>query len=315
MEKIKTIFIGTPAFAIPALKTLLEDDYFDIIAVVTQPDKKAGRKQIITPPPIKLEAQKNNILVLQPERIKNFVPQISELKPDLIILAAYAQIIPESILEIPKYGAINIHGSLLPKYRGASCVQGAILEGDSETGATIMKMDKGLDTGPILAQSRVEISSEDTAESLLVKISEAGAEILPAVLKKYISGEIKPEVQDDSRANYVGILKKEDGKINWIDQAEKIERFIRAMSPWPSAFTSLELKGKSLKLKVLEAENKILDINKYKIGELFLDNKDLAVQCGQGALIIKRLQLEGKKETSVEEFLRGHQDLIGKILN
>ncbi len=323
-DKIRCVFIGTPSFSIPPLYALINDERFDIIAIVTQPDKKAGRKQIITPPPVKIEAEKYNIPIYQPEKIKDLRLKIEELKPDLIVVVAYAQIIPESILSIPKHGVINIHGSLLPKYRGASCIQAAILNGDAETGVTIMKMDKGLDTGPVLTQSSIDILPDDTAGSLYEKLSELGAKILSPCLKKYIAGEIEPRPQDDSLSSYAGLLKKQDGKINWRKSAIEVERFIRAMAPWPSAFTiaplikgvgGLKADGKNNRiLKILEVNYNILKINNYKTGELFLHDENLAVQCGQDALIIKKLQLEGKKEMTAEEFLRGYKNLIGSIL-
>ncbi len=313
-KKIRCVFIGTPSFAVPPLRALINDEQFDIMAIVTQPDKKVGRKQVITPPPVKVEAEKYNIPVYQPEKIGDLTFKIKELRPDLIVVVAYAQIIPENILNIPKYGVINIHGSLLPKYRGASCVQAAILNGDAETGVTIMKMDKGLDTGPILAQSPINISSDDTAGSLYEKLSELGAKTLPSCLKKYIAGEIKPRPQDDSRSGYVGLLKKQDGKIDWRKPAIEIERFIRAMTPWPSAFASLKIKNNYINIKIIRVEYEPLKRNKHKIGELFLRNGGLAVQCYKDALIIKRLQLEGKKEMTAEEFLRGYKNLVGSIL-
>jgi methionyl-tRNA formyltransferase len=318
-NKIKTIFIGTPDFAVPSLCALINDEQFDIISVITQPDKKAGRKQVITPPPVKVIAEKHNIPVLQPPQITNYqLPasrcgqggQITNLKPDLIIVIAYAQIMPEDILNIPKYGVINVHGSLLPKYRGASCIQAAILSGDKETGVTLMRMDKGLDTGPILAQKSINILPADTAGSLYKKLSELGAQILTPTLKKYINKEIKPKPQDNKKASHVGLLKKQDGKISWSKSAVEIEKFVRAMNPWPVAWTKLGSKN----LKILEAGHESLKINRYKTGELLLDNSNLLVQCGQDALVIKRLQLEGKTEVSDAEFIRGHKNLIGSIL-
>ncbi len=178
-EKIRTIFIGTPDFAVPSLRALIKDEQFDIIAVVTQSDKKVGRKQVITPPPVKIEAEKNNIPVFQPNKILNLKSQILNLKPDIIIVIAYAQIIPESILDLPKFGCVNVHGSLLPKYRGASPIQAAILGGDKETGITIMKMAKGLDSGPILAKKELNIAPSDTAASLYEKLSLVSAGALP----------------------------------------------------------------------------------------------------------------------------------------
>lgn len=313
-KKIRTIFIGTPDFGLPAMKELINDGVFDLVTVITQPDKPVGRKQILTQPPIKVEAIKNNIPVLQPDKISAIKNQIAELAPDVIVVAAYAQIIPEEILNTPKYGSINIHGSLLPKYRGASCIQAAILNGDKETGITIMKMDAGLDTGPILAQNSLEIAPNDTAGALYAKLSNLGAKTLVPALKKYINKEITPISQDNTKSSYAKQLKKEDGKIEWQKPAEEIEKFIRAMHPWPGAYSQLRIKNYQLRIKITETKNQILGINKYKIGEIFLDNNELTVQCGQDALIVKKLQIEGKKESSAEEFLRGHKDLIGQIL-
>jgi len=209
---------------------------------------------------------------------------------------------------------------VLPKYRGASCVQAAILNGDAETGVTVMKMDKGLDTGPVLAQAAIEIAPDDTAGSLYEKLSELGAKMLPDTLKKYIAGEIKPRAQNNSISSYAGLLAKQDGKIDWKKSAVEIERFVRAMSPWPSAFAIIDGRrqtadGSNNKiLKVLEVNYNILKINNYKTGELFLHDGNLAVQCGKDALIIKKLQLEGKKEMTAEEFLRGYKSLVGSIL-
>lgn len=327
--KIKTIFIGTSDFGIPALRALLKDKRFEIIAVITQPDKPTGRKQILTPPPIKIEAEKYCIPIFQPKRIADLQSKIKNLKSKIAIVIAYAQIIPQEILNIPERGFINVHGSLLPKYRGAACVQAAILNGDKQTGVTIMKMDKGLDTGPILWQDKINIESRDTAGALYEKLSLLGAEILPVAVKKYIAGEIRPIPQDNAKASYVKRLKKQDGLIDWTKPAEEIERFIRAMAPWPSAFAYAQNKKdhargrpasggkytyKKLIIKIIETEHQPLKINKYKIGEVFLYNNKLAVQCGKNALIIKKLQLEGKKEMTSEDFLRGYKWIVGSIL-
>lgn len=308
-NKIKTIFIGTPEFAVPALRSLLKNDLFDVCLVITQPDKKVGRKQILTPPPIKNIALEKNIVLMQPEKIKNIIDEIADFKPDLIVVAAYAQIIPESILNIPKYGCINIHGSLLPKYRGAACIPAAIINGDVKTGITIMKMDKGLDTGPILAQSSISINNDDTGTTLYSKLSDLGAELLIPTIKDYIDGKIKPQAQDDSMSSYVGILKKEDGKIDWSLDAQRIERFIRAMLPWPKAWTTWSEK----KLTIILSNSIEIDIN-YKIGEVALFDNQLAVKCGNGLLIIDQLQLEGKNAMNAKDFLAGNNKIIGSIL-
>ena len=319
VNKIKIVFIGTPDFAVPSLRAMINDARFAVAAVVTQPDKKVGRKQILTPPPVKVEALKYNLKVWQPNKISDFRFPISAI--DLIIVIAYAQILPEYILNLPKYGCINIHASLLPRYRGASPIQAAILNGDKETGVTIMKMDKGLDTGPILAQKSVKISSSDTAGTLYGKLSKLGAEILAPTIKEYISGKIAPREQDNSIASYIGLLKKEDGKIDWKKTAAELEKFIRAMNPWPGAFASLKIKNQKSKiknnyqiLKVIEVKSQPLKINNYKAGEIFLHNNELAVQCGHDSLIVKKVQLEGKKAMPAQEFIRGQKNLIGKFL-
>ncbi|MFA4941260.1 MAG: methionyl-tRNA formyltransferase [Patescibacteria group bacterium] len=310
-EKIKIIFAGTPDFAIPSFQSLINENNFEILAVITQPDKKQGRKQILSPTPVKITAENYKIAVWQPEKIKEYEKEIIKANPDLGVVIAYGQIIPQDILDIPRYGWINIHASLLPKYRGAACVQAAILAGDQETGITIMKIDKGLDTGPILKQTKIKINKEDTAETLSDKLAKLGAEIIVETLKNYISGKIKPKNQSNSESTYVPTLSKADGKIDWQKNAEEIERMTRALNPWPGTWT--ELNGK--KIKIISAFPNILKINKYKIGETFLSDGKLAVQCGQNALLIKRLQLEGKKETTAEEFLRGHKENIGQIFN
>ncbi|RLC38307.1 methionyl-tRNA formyltransferase, partial [Candidatus Falkowbacteria bacterium] len=280
--------------------------FFEIIEVITQPDKKAGRKQLLAEPPIKTEALKYNITVRQPENISDYnLPQT-----DLIMVIAYAQILPEKILNIPKYGAVNLHGSLLPKYRGAACVQAAILNGDSESGISFIKMDAGIDTGPILINKKMEIKPTGTGGSLYAKLSELGGKFIVPTLSDYIKRKIAPYSQDQTQASYAKKLKKQDGQINWNLPAEKIERFIRAMSPWPGSYSLINTKI----LKILEAKNKLLKTNKYKIGEIFLYNGFPAIQCGKDALIIEILQLEGKKEISGKDFIKGYFKFIGSIL-
>ncbi|MEA3449365.1 MAG: methionyl-tRNA formyltransferase [Patescibacteria group bacterium] len=312
-NKIKTIFIGTPDFAIPSLQTLINSADFEVIGVITQPDKPIGRKQIMTSPAIKTEAEKHSIPVYQPIKIKNEKLKIKNY--DLIVVVAYSQIIPKTMLDAPKYGVINVHGSLLPKYRGAACVQWPLINGDKETGTTIMKMDAGLDTGPIIAQKSFEILKTDTAGTLYNKVAEAGARILVPTLNDYISGKIKPQIQNETQANYVKQIKKEDARIDWSKSAKYIERFIRGMQPWPGAFGQLKIKNEELRIKIIWTSFEVLDINKYKLGEIFSFENKLAVQCKKGALLIEKLQMAGKKCISGEQCLCGHKDLIGKILN
>lgn len=297
-------------FGLPTFNALAKNSDFEIVLAVTQPDKPAGRKQIIASSPIKIAAEKNNIAVLQPEHIIDIREKIAMLKPDLIVVAAYAQIIPEAILNMPKCGCVNLHASLLPKYRGSAIIQAAILNGDEKTGLTIIKMDKKLDTGQILSQIAIDISDEDTAGTLYDKLSNASADFTVETIKKYIDNKIEPKPQNDSQANFIKTLSKADGLINWTKPADELEKFIRAMNPWPMAWTWRN--GKQV--KIISAQKNAIEINSYKPGKTFKYNNGLAVQCGQNALIIKNIQLEGKNALSSDEFLRGHKDFIGSVL-
>jgi len=310
VKKIKTIFIGTPDFGIPVLISLINNDNFDMAGVITQPDKKVGRQQIITETPIKKVATSYGIPVWQPKKIKDFIKDIQDAQPDLIVVVAYAQILPKLVLEIPKYGCVNIHGSLLPKYRGASCIQAAILNGDKETGITIMKMDEGLDTGPIITQEKITIEANDTGEKIFSKLSGLAGKVAAPIIFDYVNGRIELKSQDDSQASLTKLLEKNDGRIDWQKSAIEIERIIRAMYSWPGAFTFFQNKV----LKIIPAEQKILDIDKYRIGEIFATANNIAVQCGKGALVLKTVKLEGKNETNIIDFARGRQNLVGSIL-
>ncbi|MFH1427307.1 MAG: methionyl-tRNA formyltransferase [Patescibacteria group bacterium] len=305
-NKINLIFFGTAEFGISSLKKILSDRRFNILAIITQPDKKIGRKQITTSPPIKLIANQNQIPILQPKNIIDIKNQIIKINPDLAILIAYGQIIPKEILDIPKLGFINVHGSILPKYRGAACLQAPILNGDKFSGISIMKMDKGLDTGPIIKQEKIALAKSETADSLHNKLANLAAEILPDIIIRYSLGKIKLQPQKDKNTSYIKKLTKEDGKISWQNSAEKIECQVRAFYPWPGSYTKLENKI----LKIIKVNNKILKINKHKIGTLFLINSQLAMQCGKNALIIEKLQLEGKKIITAEEFIKGYSKYI-----
>ena len=310
MPGIQTIFIGTPTFALPSLDVLSRDSFFDIISVITQPDRPVGRNQTLTEPPVKALAKKIGLTIYQPNKIRDFINEIRSLNPELIVLVAYGQVIPQEILDIPKYGCINVHGSLLPKYRGAAVIQAPIENGDTITGVTIMKMDAGLDTGPILSQASINIDKKETTATLFPKIAKLGADTLCNTLKKYIGGGIKPHAQDNSLASYVKILKKDDARINWEKSASEIERLTRAMYSWPITWTKLNDKI----LKIIEVDQENIQINQYRPGQIFINNGRLAVQCGINSLIIKKLQLEGKTEMTAEEFLRGQKDIIHQVL-
>ncbi len=308
---MKYVFFGTPKFAAIVLEKLINTGYVPK-AVICNPDEPVGRKQILTPLPVKVLADKNKIPILQPEKLRGnseFLNQLKNLKPDLAIVAAYGKILPKEILEIPKHGFINVHGSLLPKYRGASPIQSAVLNGDKETGITIMKIDKEIDHGSIISNVKIQISNDDTFESLSQKLAISGADLLIKIIPDYIFGKIKSIKQDHSKATYTKIIKKEDGKIDWSKSAEEIERMTRAFYPWPTVYTFVNLKKL---LKILEAG--VLNDGNKKTGEVFLKNNELAVQCGKNILTIKKLQLEGGKVLSAKEFLNGHKDFIGSVL-
>lgn len=303
--------MGTPEFGAIILEGLIKKEYKPVL-VITSPDKPIGRKQVLTPSLVKVFAQKYGISVIQPLKIKDAKNKIEKLNPDLIILAAYGKIIPKEILDIPKHGSLNIHPSLLPRWRGPSPVQYTILNGDKETGVTIMKMAEKVDSGSILAQKEIKLEGNETDDTLHDKLGKLGADLLVETIAKWLKGEIKEKTQDESKATYTKILKKEDGRINWQKSAKEIERQIRAFYPWPGTFALAENKIiKILKGRIL----KTLDSTTYPVGKtLVAPQNHLCVQTGEGFLVIERLQLEGKKEMNSEDFLRGHPDFIGTVL-
>ena len=305
--------MGTPDFSVPVLNFLINAS--SVVSVVTRPDKKVGRKQKIIPSPIKNTALDHNIEVLQPEKIKSnddFILKIKKLQPDLIVVVAYGFILPQEILDLPKYGVINVHASLLPKYRGASPIQSAILNGEKETGVSIMLLDEQMDHGPLLAQRTITITDKDNFESLHDKLSQLGAELIAETLPEYINGEIRPQIQDETQATYCQLIKKEDGKIDWTKSAEEIERQLRAFTPWPGVFTFWD--GKQLKIiKAAVYASTKLSMT-ASAGEVFKINEGIGVECGQDTLEILKLQLEGKKPMTAKEFLNGYPKIIGAQL-
>jgi len=327
-KDLKIVFMGTPDFAVPVLEELLKSD-FKPKAVITAPDKPAGRGQKITPPPVKIIAQNHQIPVFQPETKEDLIKQTTDLGPDLIVVAAYGKILPKEILDLPKYGSVNIHPSLLPNYRGPSPIQFAILNGDSKTGVSIILMNGKMDEGPILAQEIVEIEKDETAKSLENKLSKIASKLLIKTLNYWIVFKempksarnfILPQQQDDSQAIYTKILTKEDAKIIWNKTADELDRQIRAFVPWPGSFTIFKEKTvnegneKIKALKILKAN--VLELQtKKELGEVFLtDKKELAVQTGKNCLIIQQLQIEGGKPMTAQEFLNGHPEIVGAIL-
>jgi len=277
MRKEKIIFIGTSSFALPALENLIQE--YQILAVVTAPDKPTGRKQELTPSPVKEIALKYGLSILQPEKILDIKQKISKLEPDLIIVASYGQIIPQDILEIPKKNSLNLHPSLLPKYRGPSPIQIAILNGDQITGLTIIQMDSKMDHGPIIIQKETKINPDDTFQSLEARLAEEIADLIILTLPQYFKNKIEPQIQDESQVSYTKILTRDDGKIDLEQDPKKIERKVRAFYPWPGTWT--EINGQ--RIKILKVKLK--------------DNK----------LFLELVQPAGKKPMTGEEFYRGQK--------
>lgn len=308
----RIIFFGTPSFAVSVLKGLLEGTD-RVIAVVTQPDRKKGRGQKISLPPVKdlvLRKRESEIRLFQPDKVKEktFQESLRGLYPDLFVVAAYGQILPKPLLEIPKYGAINVHASLLPKYRGAAPIAWAILNGERKTGATIMKMDEGMDTGDILLQRELPIGAEDTAETLHDRLAPLGAELLVEFLAKMKGGEIYPIRQDPSQATYAPPLKKENGRIDWKKEAQEIDRKVRGFDPWPGAFTLYN--GHVLKIfkgEVRQGDAK--DGGKV----LWVGTDFVEIGTGKGSFLIREVQLEGKRRMSIRDFLAGHSVPVGTV--
>lgn len=300
---MRAVFMGTPEFAVPTLQALI--DHHQVEAVVTQPDKQRGRGKKVQFPPVKEKAVEHEIPVYQPQKARDeeFVEILREINPDVIVVVAYGQILPESILNIPKYGCINVHGSLLPKYRGAAPIQWAVLDGEEKTGITTMYMEKGLDTGDMIDKAEIVLDPKETAGTLHDKLMEIGANLLLETLEKLENETAVRIKQNDSESCYASMLTKEMGQIDFSKSAREIECLIRGMNPWPSAYTSLN--GKTL--KVWEAE--VLTENPGEEPGIVIDvTKDaIVVACKEGALKLLEIQMAGKKRMKVSAFLLGYQ--------
>ncbi len=305
---MRIVFIGTGEIGVPTLRALLDSEH-EVVAIVTQPDKPVGREQHIEPPPIKKaligRARPPGAPIFQPGRIKDpqTIEEIRRLTPDVVLVVAYGQILPRDVLEIPRLACLNLHASLLPRWRGAAPVQAAIAAGDCETGITVMYMDEGLDTGDILSQRSVEILPNDTGGSLHDRLAQIAPEALLESLRLVAARNAPRIPQDNARATYARKLKREHGLIDWSESAEAIERKIRAYNPWPGAFMKLDRQN----LKVFSAS--VVDLNGQP-GEILRSDKDLIVAAGKGALSLAEVQLEGKRRMSAGEFLRGHRALL-----
>jgi methionyl-tRNA formyltransferase len=318
---IRIVFMGTPDFAVPVLQTLIARE--QLVGVVTQPDRPAGRGQQLQPPPVKVAAQAADLPIYQPKSLRSeeAAAPLRDWQPDLIVVAAFGQILRPHVLNLPPYGCLNIHASLLPRWRGASPIQHAILAGDSETGVSLMRMDVGMDTGPVYIKQAIPIQPNETAATLHDRLSQLGAQMLDQYLDDILAGRLPAQPQDDSQATYAPLIKKEAGQLNWQQSAAELDRLIRAMTPWPGAFTTWQ--GKML--KVLEAApmegtqgNLPSQGEGRNSGELKKEDGEpgevLAsgvVATGDGRLQLLEVQLEGKKPTPIADFLRGRPEFVG----
>lgn len=310
---MRIVFMGAPEFAVPALERLVLEGH-QVLAVYTQPDRAAGRGRALAATPVKRAAEALGLSVFQPVKLKDagVIAELKALKPDVIIVSAFGELLPQAVLDIPPYRCINIHPSLLPKYRGASPVAGAILAGDAFAGVSIMLMDAGLDTGPILSQAQAAISQQDTTGTLTDKLAQVSAGMLPEVLTRWVKGEITPRPQGETGASYTDMIKKEEGEIDWSRPAAEIWRRVRAFQPWPGCYTVW--RGKQLKIiraEPLPSEN---DLAAGRVVALSRQDTALGVNTGEGVLGVLEVQLEGKRAISAAEFLRGQPQLLGAVL-
>lgn len=308
---MKIVFMGTPDFAAGALEALLEAGH-EVTAVVTQPDKAKGRSKELQFPPVKEVAVKYNIPVLQPVRIKRpeEIEILKQYEADIYVVAAFGQILSQEILDMPKYGCLNIHASLLPKYRGASPIQHVIIEGEEETGITIMQMDAGIDTGDMLYKKSIAIEDDDTYETLHDKLMVLGGEAIVEALELLETGALIPEKQDHSTSSHVKMIAKEMGNIDFAKTAWEIDRLVRGLNPWPSAFCFY--KGKQLKIWKVKPQECNTKAEPGTVLEV--TRNDILVACGEGAIRIWELQLEGKKRMTTHDFLLGVKVQVGELL-
>jgi len=310
--KVSIVFMGTPQFAVTILDSLLRSSY-QVLAVYTQPDKPAGRRHKFVAPPVKKLALEREIPVVQPETLKSseVMKKLASLKPELVIVAAFGAILPPEVISLPRFACLNVHPSLLPRHRGPSPVANTILCGDEFTGVTIMLMDAGLDTGPILAQEKVGVSLTDTTGSLSSKLAGVSARLLLEILPKWLRGELKPQAQEESQATYSKLITSKDAELDWSLSAVELWRMVRAYNPWPSCYTWCQ--GKRLKIHSVMPFS---DMREGEMGEVITLEKPpgVGVVTGDGILGLCQVQLEGRREMAVEDFVRGKRDFIGCVL-
>lgn len=310
---MKILFMGTPDFAAPCLEAIIKDENCEVVGVVSQPDKPKGRGHKLRPTPVKLKAMEYDIPVFQPATLKNnsFENELKELDPDVIVVVAYGQILPEYVLNYPKYGCVNVHGSLLPKYRGAAPIQRCVIDGEKKTGVTTMYMAKSLDTGDMILKSETEIGEYETAGELHDRLSLMGAELIVKTLAQIKDGDAPREKQEDSLACYAEMMSKETGHIDWTKSSDEIVRLILGTNPWPVAYTTYKLE--TMKIYMAKRGEAASD---GKPGEIIAVNKkNIAVACGDGmSILIEEIQFKGGKRMNVANYLNGHSIEVGEIL-
>lgn len=308
---LRVVFMGTPAFAVPALDALIEEGH-NLVGVYTQPDRRSGRGRHLTAPPVKQAANRHGITVFQPASLRRedeARQHIADIAPDLIVVVAYGLFLPADTLAVPPLGALNIHPSLLPRHRGPSPVASSILAGDATTGVTLMQLDEGMDSGPIIAQSSTQIRANETTEDLTIRLFDMGSELLTETIPQWRIGDVKAVPQDETEATVTRLMRREDGAIDWNQPGEYIARQLRAFHPWPGIFAHWN----SRKLKVLWAT--ALDIDTGNVpGEVIEVPQGIAVTTGEGALLLRRVQIEGRQATDIADFTRGYRDFVGSIL-
>jgi methionyl-tRNA formyltransferase len=310
----RVVFMGTPEFSQTILLGLLDGGY-DVVAAYTRPDKPVGRKREISETPVKRLANIRHIPVEQPVRFdEEAIRKLCDYKPDIIIVAAYGKILPESVLSLPALGCVNVHVSLLPRWRGASPIQNALVAGDTETGVTIMLMDAGMDTGPILAQESFPIQADDTADDLFSRMATDGSRLLNVTLPRWIGHDIRPMRQDDSKATLCKRIDREDGRIHWNDTAENIHNRYRGFHPWPGIFSFWKREAAPLRLKLTRISMRTASDTNRQPGEVFLLEENVAVQTGLGLIFIEELQPEGRAAMPIRDYVNGRPDFIGSIL-
>lgn len=313
---MKVAFMGTPDFAVPCLSALIEADFIDVVGVVSQPDRRRGRGQKLKPTPVKKEALKHNLEVFQPEKVSTpeGIAKLESWNPDVIVVVAYGQILKKEVLELPKHGCVNIHASLLPKYRGAAPIHRAIINGEDKTGITTMHMDIGMDTGDMILKEELRITSEETVGSLHDKLSEVGASLIVKTLDKILKGTAPREEQNDDLATYAPKINKEEGKVDWNQDAKSIWNLIRGMNPWPGAYTYQN--GSLLKLWASEVYDLQGTNDQVEVGTIVKVDNDLGivVQTGRGKLLLKEVQPASKQRMSATDYLRGYQIKEGNRL-